>query len=376
MLKNLLPLLRESDAHTLNNKQRSILNSSLLESKDEELLLAILTSLPRVGDASSIPYVRELTQQRTFLPSHYRVRRAARVCLPLLQERVRSLKELSTAPDDFATNPALVPAEQMTRTTSEKNVVESLPEKSSLSQLEAERQKVSRPAMRIGFLLADWCIIVPFGAAHAFDSFASHQWLAGGVWSAFTLAATQLYRVALSPKRATMMRIQVQQRDIKAVGVLAEALEWPEEDLRFEAGAALTVLLPLLKASDSSLLNSEQRASLHSVLKLSNAQKQGELILSILEAFEQVGDTAAIPFVEQLAAAKPRTPAEQAIVTAAQECLPYLRICAGNNTARHSLLRASSQQDTAAMDNLLRPIRETPDTRPEQLLRPSNSEES
>ena len=408
-LLNLLPLLTESDALTLSHKHLSAIYAILDEPRDTDLKLAILKAIPLSGDANAIPVVEKLTTTRTVTLGGYRMRRAALVCLPLLREFVR--RNRRDAADPAATvqgaaldgQPPLVTQFQQHSVgmpdrvshlssfpaTSVSPIIEKgstdpalLPDtmampfqkNSTLVKLGAEREKVARPAMRSAFLVADWLFIVPYGLFQTVHSFASHQLLAATVWTAFTAGATQLYRVSLSSKRVAMMRKQAQQRDINAVGLLSEALAWPEQDLQYESASALTVLLPLLKANHASLLSAPQRECLHQVLALRNARTQSDLMVAILKAFQQVGDTAAIPYVEQLANASPRSQQERKVVLEAQECLPYLRLCAGNNTASHSLLRASSMSDTAASDNLLRPARERPETRPEQLLRPSEDD--
>jgi hypothetical protein len=372
-LLHLLPLLTESDGRCLNQKQRISIYGILEQSHDNELKVAILKALVHFGDAPAVSVVERLANAKARTPAAYRVRREALICLPRLRERVlKQTEELAVR----ASSRECLPPDIAQTVGSHDDPLQSNPAMaqadSALAKLEAERDKVARPAMRMGFLVANWCIITPFCLFQTVSSFVSHQALLGLTWAGATIGATQLYRISLSTKRVAMMRKQAQQRDIKAVGLLAEALTWPEQDLQYEAASALTVLLPLLKANNASLLSASQRECLHQELTLQNARSQSDLIVAILQAFQQVGDTVAIPHVERLAAAKPRTPQEQKVVLEAQECLPYLRLCAGNNSASHSLLRASTMTDTAAADNLLRPAWENPETRPEQLLRPGN----
>ncbi|MCW3100380.1 MAG: hypothetical protein JWL77_5998 [Chthonomonadaceae bacterium] len=372
-LLHLLPILTESDGRCLTQKQRIAIYGILDQSQDNELKAAILKALVHFGDAPAVSVVERQANANARTPGAYRVRREALICLPRLRERVHKQTEgLSTTASDLEFLPPGITQTVQTQEDVLPSATAIDQADSSLAKLEAEREKVARPAMRMGFLIANWCVITPFCLVQTVSSFVSHQALLGLAWAGATLGATQLYRVSLSTKRVAMMRKQAQQRDIKAVGLLAEALTWPEQDLQYEAASALIVLLPLLKANNASLLSASQRECLHQELTLQNARSQSDLIVAILQAFQQVGDTAAIPHVERLAAAKPRTPQEQKVVLEAQECLPYLRLCAGNNSASHSLLRASAMTETAATDNLLRPARENPETRPEQLLRPGN----
>lgn len=366
-LRNLLPLMQESDVRYLSPKHRDIILTTLQETTDAKLQLAILKVLPLFGDAAALSIVEQIADRPAWLPGAREVRYAAYACLPRLRETVR------LAAERRAHQEALEPQTAVVMESLEQKKRLETPDRSALPHLEREQRKVARPAMRIAFLVADWCVIVPYCVTMAVDNFRTQAPLSGYVWSSLALAATQLYRVSLSPRRAALLRQQAQQRDIKAVGALAEALQWPERDSQYAAASGLTVLLPELKASDFSLLNSEQRNCLHQVLKLENARTQGDLISAILKAFQQVGDSAAIPYVEQLAAASPQSPQEQRIVQEARECLPYLHISAQNHAASHTLLRASSQTDATPENALLRPAREQAESRPEQLLRPDNS---
>ena len=377
-LINLLPMITESDAKWLSAKHRIAILSVLEGSADTDLKLAILKAIPRFGDMAAVGAVERLSKARVWTLDTYRVRRAALVCLPLLREHARKSAVVVSSSDMLDMS---VPVTAITRpaeidlfekASAPKRPIADVQENSARARLEAEREKVARPAMRVAFLIANYSIIVPFSVFQTVTSFAHHAPLTGLAWAACATGATQLYRISLSSKRVAMMRKQAQQRDIKAVGLLAEALSWPEIDLQYEAASALIVILPLLKANHSALLSAQQRECLHRLLTLSNAREQSDLIVAILQAFQQVGDTAAIPYVEQLANATPRSAQERKVVAEAQECLPYLKLCAGNNAASHSLLRPSSMTDLAAEDNLLRAVRENPETRSEQLLRPGD----
>ena len=374
-LLNLLPIVTENDGLYINRKHRSAIYNTLEYTHDFELKIAILKALVRIGDRDAVSVVERVANARAWTPAAKSVRREALACLPRLRELAH--KHQSRVPEPLP-SPVLLPRspDVLSASTAESqtSALPSAPDGSALATLEAEREKVARPAMRMAFLLANWGIIVPYTAYQAVSSFAAHQPLEGLCWSGLSVLTSQLYRVSLSRKRVTIMRKQAQQRDPKAVGQLAEALTWPDQDLQYEAASALTVLLPMLKANDASLLSASQRECLHRELTLQNARSQSELMVAILQAFQQVGDNAAIPYVESLASARPRTPQEQRVVQEAQECLPYLRLCAGNNSASHSLLRASSVTD-AATDTLLRPSWDNPEIRPEQLLRPSDHDE-
>ncbi len=138
------------------------------------------------------------------------------------------------------------------------------------------------------------------------------------------------------------------------------------------ARQALTRLLPRLKASDAHLLREPQRVILRGILAgkgyISFAKYyDAEFIISILKAFEQVGDWKSLPYVQQLAqgAKWPH------VRTAANECLPYLQALAEKQKPGENLLRASSASEAAgvAPDTLLRPAVGTEEARPDTLLR-------
>jgi hypothetical protein len=158
-------------------------------------------------------------------------------------------------------------------------------------------------------------------------------------------------------------------QDVRTVGILAETLHYPDAALSAAMRSGLLRLLPRLQASDASLLNAEQRASLNRVLPTND----GELILAILRAWQQVGDGEAIHAVESLASGESAlAQRSQEIQQAAQDCLPYLRLRAERERIGGSLLRASEAPITDP-DTLLRSIGDAAamEDRAEHLLRPT-----
>lgn len=156
--------------------------------------------------------------------------------------------------------------------------------------------------------------------------------------------------------------------DVRAVGPLAEALEFKDKRVVPMAEQALIRLLPRLKASDAPLLSPEHRVYLNRALK----GKKPELMLAILKAWEQVGDAGAIEEVEKIAAGRGRGGQIPRVVVAAQECLPFLRQSAERQQIGAQLLRPSDGNLTPS-DVLLRPSMPHASTEPaDQLLRPTN----
>jgi hypothetical protein len=173
-------------------------------------------------------------------------------------------------------------------------------------------------------------------------------------------AASQRHQAAT----ATLARFD----DVRAVGPLAEALEFQDKHVRPYAVQSLIRLLPRLKASNASLLNVQQRACLNRALNGENT----ELTLAILKAWEQVGDVAAITVVDRLAKNQRRGRQMPEVIVAAQECLRFLRQSTERRQSDSELLRPAGADQTSS-DVLLRPV--GPHSSAEsanQLLRPSD----
>jgi hypothetical protein len=84
-LVRLLPQLRASDAHLLNDKQRTHLRRAL-SGTDKPLTIAILKALEQVGDARDLPFVEKIGSPDA------EVMEAAKACLPFLLARAEQQK--------------------------------------------------------------------------------------------------------------------------------------------------------------------------------------------------------------------------------------------------------------------------------------------
>jgi len=189
------------------------------------------------------------------------------------------------------------------------------------------------------------------GQGHLVGSFTG---IIGSVGALF--AATQLQKNAAS----ALARYD----DVRAVGFLAEALEFDDKDVVKQAQEALTRLLPRLRASDHELLTNEQRRMLdRALLKNRNA----DLSLAILTAYEQVGDLESVEVVERIASGKVRGVRDQRIIQRAAELLPALRERAELVRAAQTLLRPAESADA---ELLLRPAHGAPTGAAELLVRP------
>lgn len=194
------------------------------------------------------------------------------------------------------------------------------------------------PAKLIGLpQVAVWCGILSFSLLGGF----------GGL-----VMGTSFYKTAIE----TLKRAD----DVRAIGALVEALEFMDMDTQSAACEALARLLPRLQATDATLLNPNQRKRLYRFLGKSDKR----LILALLKALEQIGDSNALPYVERLATSKK---VDTRIREAAQSCMPYLQFRQEEEHNIQTLLRAASTGATA--ETLLRSANETPETDPMHLLR-------
>jgi hypothetical protein len=164
--------------------------------------------------------------------------------------------------------------------------------------------------------------------------------------------------------------------DSRAVGALLDVLKSSGIFHGQGVEKALIRVLPRLKAGDGENLSREQRQFLYTLLTLdlkwysANSLDWGvELKIATLKALEQIGDEEALPIVEQ-AAQQARNPR---VRQAAQECLPFLRIRVEEQRFRQWLLR-SSAAIVLPKETLLRPAVGGPETKAEELLRPSDKE--
>jgi hypothetical protein len=228
------------------------------------------------------------------------------------------------------------------------------------------------PQLRLPFLIAAWAILVPASFVLAVQLVDEGYWYAAlpvaliGVW------ATRLHRLTLTMRHRRIASELAALDDVSAVGSLADALVWPDATLRMGAMAALTRLLPRMRASDASNLTGTSRERLYGMLNQETARAHPDFVLSLLKALEQVGDLAALGPVERLAQARFRSARLRLVSEAARECLPYLRAVAEKNQQSQILLRASCRPggEEAA---LLRPAVGVIGSDPERLLRSASA---
>ncbi|HLK56572.1 MAG TPA: hypothetical protein VKU00_08410 [Chthonomonadaceae bacterium] len=370
LLARTLPRLRASDAALLDPMHWRTLYNRLLKNApaDADLNAAILRLVATLGHMEALPYVERLAETGTLLPRKRYVQRIACICLTELERRFNKHQVPAIAqhsipqPDLDVSQTALQDAEIQEEAEALPSDVVTLTE-----ELKLQSRKSGQPAMRLGFLVASWCTIVPLTGWQAVKSAMEGRWLEALGWGVGMGIGTQLYRFALSSRRSELAQKLAAYDHIEGVGPLAEALEWPDAATQAVAKVALTRLLPKLRASDARLLNAHQRGCLHRMLKMSNAVRDRDLLLAILKALQQVGDAMSVPYVQRLANSITLIPSQKQIRQVAEECLPWLTDRAAQKRASDTLLRAaaSDPEDTAV---LLRPVGHSP-TEPQQLLR-------
>lgn len=158
--------------------------------------------------------------------------------------------------------------------------------------------------------------------------------------------------------------------DVRTVGALAEAMDYGDRVTRETAGCALCFLLPRMTANDASLLNEKHRVCLNHILD----GKDANLMIAVLKAYEQVGDSRSLPSVRKLAAGQSALFRSGVVQEAACACLPFLEARAEQEKAGRSLLRPSAV-GAVQSDALLRPTETAGRSDPHQLLRAGQSEE-
>ncbi len=360
-LTTLLPTASEEASATLSLVQRALLFDHLTPGRavtQPDFLIAILEFVAATGDDWALAGTERLAEMVGFTGSQRRVREAARGALLRLEERVAACQ----AAQESGNFREITPGARRLETAAQLS-----PEAQSwLDEVEAETAK--RPGMRFGYLLASWGLIVPYLLYQTIDQFRLGEILYGFLFATGTVCASQLYRLTLTPQQARLASKLANVDDVQAVGPLAEMTAWPDDRIKSMAVAALTRLLPRLKSNDTQLLSTSQRALLYQSLRISNARTHAEYLMALLLALEQVGDTAAIPFVRGLANSRPFTLRQRRVVEAAGDCLPFLEGCAQQNRDSQILLRATTSDD-AANAFLLRPAGTQTASNPDLLVR-------
>ena len=162
--------------------------------------------------------------------------------------------------------------------------------------------------------------------------------ISSNVFSSFIIA----FAISENQKK-TMSKLTIIE-DVGVIGALTEILDSDIIEFKLQAGISLANLLPRLTPNDARLLKKKQKE----VLRRQLARRMGlydpafyKLQVSILKAFERIGDKEDLEIVESLV-----DPAQHIfdsrVRDAALECLPCLRARIADTEAKNVLLRASS----------------------------------
>lgn len=209
-----------------------------------------------------------------------------------------------------------------------------------------------RRRVRLGWLLTG-----AVEAAYFAVVFPHARWwlLTAGVCVQLCILATVQQAGRWDVRWAQSARRVAEDFDVAGIGALVEGLAMPSEPA-LTAKELLSVLLPRMRASDAGHLDAEQRSLLNRFLVRGEHYRAGKvniaLTLAILLAYEQVGDAAAIPAVEQLALGYSYAAFDRDVHEAAQRCLEFVRERATEERAAATLLRAAVPGQTG--DVLLR----------------------
>ncbi len=156
-----------------------------------------------------------------------------------------------------------------------------------------------------------------------------------------------------------------------AIHALIGVSSWSDRKIRCGAEAALTRLLPTLRAGDGALLTLNDRITLGRKLSPRLAQNSPDFTLAILTAFERVGVSSSIYYVRPLTLNPPKTVTETRIYEAANRCLRALEWRAAHQDAHWTLLRPSGSSADSP-DVLLRPASAAETVDPTTMLRPAS----
>ncbi len=379
LLTQFLPRVREGDARMFRDEHRTCLYRRLTASgvrSDPDLALAILRALSFIGSEAALPYVERLANRPALTRNGRRLRSMARATLAGLERRAAMDRTLAATAggdvesrEDFRDLKALVEGDApLSEAEREELAALNAHVDRQMAEFEEAMRKLRVPGMRMGYLVASWCIIFPYFAVQTVLQCHDGNWLGAILCAVLTLLSTQLYRWTLTAEHTRLARKLSKVDDVRCIGRLAEALDWPDTGVRNVTIDALTRLLKRVKASDSVLTTPRQRANVHRMLVMQNAKHHAEFLESILQALGQIGAADSVAFVQHLADTAPVSPRQARVSDAARDCLDYLKVRAELNRSSQTLLRASSASATTP-DTLVRPAEARAVTDPAQLLR-------
>lgn len=191
---------------------------------------------------------------------------------------------------------------------------------------------------------------------------------ATGALLAISLTLFGIFKAALSHRNRRLAECITDIDDINALPALIELMEFASPDMLPSLSPPLTRLLLRVRASDGHLLGSLHRAALARALTTPRTRTQpASFFVAILQVFEQIADSQALPMISRLAQGKGAAHNDPAIQNAAHRCLTNLQAQLRRHHAPYLLLRPSSPADDSHA--LLHPTVTAPDNAQHELLR-------
>ena len=230
------------------------------------------------------------------------------------------------------------------------------------------RMSVGIVAMLVAVYPATWILM---GLAQTMDTIFPIVW-ALAMLVLLVIGGIGIFRAAVGPRRRRLAECITDIDDLNALPALIELLEFTGPAVQKAILPPITHLLLRLRASDAYLLGFLHRSALARVLSTPRMRKlPAAFFVAVLQSFEQIGDSQALPAVSWLAQGKGAAGDHSEIQASAQACLACLQAQLSRHQAPYLLLRPSSLAE--APHTLLRPVATAPDAAPHELLRPDNS---
>ncbi len=156
--------------------------------------------------------------------------------------------------------------------------------------------------------------------------------------------------------------------DARIIGPLAEALQLEDVYTERVAAASLKRILPRVRATEAALIDNDHRTFLYHALQSDDS----DLVIAVLAALEQIGDSNALPFVEKLSERPVRTASDLQLRNAASQSIPAILASAARHDVGSTLLRPTVEP-AKPEKSLLRPVADARAADSDLLVRPAAS---
>ena len=174
------------------------------------------------------------------------------------------------------------------------------------------------------------------------------------------LTGSVISMAALGQRRKRLAESITDIDDLNALPALIELLEFTKPAVRNAIVPPITHLLLRLRASDAHLLGFLHRTALARALSTPRSQRlPASFFVSILHAFDQIGDSQALPAAAWLAQGRGVAADNPIVQEAAQTCQSHLQERIRRQQAPYLLLRPSSASEASYA--LLRPVGSAPE---------------